>query len=290
MLNVSAGRLLRQVPESWDELTPAQYLAAVRVLHSPAPLVHLRLALLAIIAPMPAWLTTVLTRTQLATALAWTHFLLPPTAPAPAPPADTDTEAAPAAPAPVGPRRQLLPVLRLPWRRDPLRRAWHGPAGHLRNQTFGEFIFADTYFLRYHATRDAAVLDKLVATLYRPAGWRWGALAAREGDRRQAFSEHRIERHAARLRHLPLPTKLAVLLWFAACRQQLQAEFADVFAPAPVGGTAGADWGGVLRKLSGGAFGTVQQTAAQPVRLVLAEFQDQVRAADQARRAARSAR
>lgn len=34
------------------------------------------------------------------------------------------------------------------------------------------------------------------------------------------------------------------------------------------------DWGRVLRKLSGGVFGTVAQTAGQPLRSVLAEMQD----------------
>jgi hypothetical protein len=77
---------------------------------------------------------------------------------------------------------------------------------------------------------------------------------------------------------LPALEKLAVVTWYRGCRAQLAQEFPDVFVAAEEDATASAkqapDWGRVLRKLSGEAFGPVGQTAGQPLRLVLAEMQD----------------
>jgi hypothetical protein len=174
---------------------------------------------------------------------------------------------------------QLLPTLAVPSRLPGRQATWHGPLGQFRNLLFGEFIFADTFFVLYSLHGQAEYLDKFLTVLYRPArpdadpeapDW--------TGDLRLPFNEHQLEARTPRVAQVPAAQKLAVLTWYRGCRSQLAEEFPDVFVVAepeagPQAGQA-PDWGRVLRKFSGGAFGTVQQTAQQPLRLVLAEMQD----------------
>ena len=123
------------------------------------------------------------------------------------------------------------------------------------------------------------LLDQFLTVLYRPV--RRDASPERAdwtGDVRLPFNEHQLESRTPRVAKVPPIQKLAVLAWYRGCRAQLAQEFPDVFVAAEQDAGAGArqapDWGRVLRKLSGGAFGAVQQTASQPLRLLLAEMQD----------------
>ena len=64
---------------------------------------------------------------------------------------------------------QLLPWLSGPrtwWRLGRLK-LW-GPLASLSNLRFGEFIFADAYFVAYATRQDAGALEMLLAVLYRP--------------------------------------------------------------------------------------------------------------------------
>ena len=184
---------------------------------------------------------------------------------------------------------QLLPAVRVPGWRYWLRGRFWGPRESLRNVSFAEFIFADAYFVAYAKGQKADFLDLLVAVLYRPQRWPYRPRAAGYGgDRRQAFNEHLVRRRAAVLAQLPRGQKLAVLTWYRGCRQQLETDFPLVFQAAPeadASAPASAGWGQVLRELSGQAFGTLEQTKQQPIRLVLAKMQDDAaRAQELARR------
>ena len=172
---------------------------------------------------------------------------------------------------------QLLPTLRIPGRHhtEPVV-TWHGPAGWLSNVTFGEFIFADTYFVQYSLRPRSEHLDKFLAVLYRPGKRHPNPEAADwDGDLRVPFNEHHLAGRAPRLAQVNDLEKLAVLTWYRGCRAQLAEEFPEVFAEAEENVRATApDWAKVLRKLAGGAFGAVKETAGQPLRLLLAEMQD----------------
>lgn len=175
---------------------------------------------------------------------------------------------------------QLLPTLRIPGRHVAEQPStWHGPRGHFRNLLFGEFIFADTFFVRYCLHGKQQFLDQFLTVLYRPA--RRDASPERAdwtGDVRLPFNEHQLEIRTPRVKYLPPLEKLAVVTWYRGCRAQLAQEFPDVFVAAEEDAQASAkkapDWGRVLRKLAGGAFGAVVQTAGQPLRLILADLQD----------------
>lgn len=258
METLQIGTTIKQVPSTWNELRRRQLLDVLAELFS-EPQPDRRLRLLSIITGFRLPLLTGLAPDVLAQLLPLVDFLT------------SDDHLL---------TEQLLPTLGLPGRHFTERPAiWHGPRGHLRNVLFGEFIFADTFFVLYALHGKQKHLDQFLTVLYRPAqrdarpenpDW--------TGDVRLPFNEHQLEARTPRVRHVPALEKLAVLTWYRGCRTQLAEEFPDVFTLAeeeapPQAGQA-PDWSRVLRKLAGGAFGAVEQTARQPLRLVLAEMQD----------------
>ncbi|MGI4762331.1 MAG: hypothetical protein ACRYF0_16595 [Janthinobacterium lividum] len=256
METLQIGTFTRQVPSTWHELSRQQLLRLLpEVYAKPTP--DRRLRLLGALSGYPLPLLAGLSPVVLGQLLPLTDWL--------ASEQHRLTD-------------QLLPTLAVE-RRAGQRATWHGPLGQLRNLLFGEFMFADTFFVLYCLHGQAAALDQFLTVLYRPA--RAGAdpdAPDWNGDVRLPFNEHQLERRSPKVAQVSYVQKLAILTWYRGCRAQLADEFPDVFAAAEedAGGRAkqAPDWGRVLRKLSGGAFGPVQQTAQQPLRLVLAEVQD----------------
>ncbi|TPG71977.1 hypothetical protein [Hymenobacter nivis] len=258
METLQIGTITKQVPSSWNELKRRQLLAVVAELYAPArPGRPLRL--LSVVTGFPLPLLGTQPVVVLAQLLPLAHFL------------EAEDQLL---------TEQLLPTLQLPGRHVTERAVtWHGPRGHLRNVLFGEFIFADTFFVLYALHGKAEHLDKFLAVLYRPR--RVGASPASAdwtGDVRLPFNEHQLENRTPRVGPLGILERQAVLTWYRGCRAQLAQEFPDVFVAADEDAkkraTKAPDWARVLRKLAGGAFGAVDQTAGQPLRLVLAEMQD----------------
>ncbi|OUJ68672.1 hypothetical protein [Hymenobacter crusticola] len=269
MHTLQIGAKSYQVPTKWNQLSKKQLLQVVRILYGPKPKQwDIRLLLLsAISAPIGVLLNqSAIVVVQL---YPLTDFLF----------AEDQflTE-------------QLLPEFKLPVQHDAKRTRWVGPKSSFRNMLFGEFIFADTYFRLYTTRQVPEALDYLVATLYRPIIPKLGPSNPRwNGDRRQSFNEHQTEYFIERLKHLAEDEKLAILTWYRGCRAQIEREFPEVFEAAEeaVKTKDAGDWGRVLRKLSGGAFGTLEQTAQQNTRTILAEMQDIARAHTKAQNAAR---
>lgn len=252
MEDLQIGRTRYRVPSTWNELTRAQLLAVMGVLYGPAHKLPVKLRLLSVLSGAP--LPPLLAQPELVVVQLYslTDFV--------ASEEHRLTE-------------QLLPEVKVGSRR------FVGPRSSFRNLLFGEFIFADTYFRAWATHRSAAALDLFLATLYRPAVPGLGPSDPRwRGDRREEFNEHRTEYLASKLTSLPDAQKLAITTWYRGCRTQLELEFPEVFElheeanRRPKG-----DWGQVLRKLSGGAFGPLEQTARQHTRTLLAEMQDRAR-------------
>jgi hypothetical protein len=258
METLQIGTITKKVPSTWNELKRKQLLQVLGELYAdPKPGRGLRLLHLLSGFPLPLLGTqTVVTLAQLLPITYWV---------------ESDKHRL---------TEQLLPTIKLPGRHaTELATTWHGPCGQFSNLLFGEFLFADTFFVLFTLHGQADLLDKFLTVLYRPA--RRGASPEREdwtGDVRLPFNEHQLETRTKRVALVPLLEKMAVLTWYRGCRAQLGQEFPDVFVAADEDAKASTkqapDWGRVLRKLSGGAFGTVAQTASQPLRLILAEMQD----------------
>jgi len=258
METLQIGKITKQVPSTWNELRRRQLLDILAELYA-TPRRGRRLRLLQLLTGFPLPLLATQPDVVLAQLLPLTDWL------------NSEQHLL---------TEQLLPTLGIPGRHFTERpTTWHGPRGHLQNLTFGEFIFADTFFVLYALTTKAEHLDSFLTVLYRPA--RRGASpedADWNGDVRAAFNEHQLEARTPRVAHVAALEKLAVATWYRACRAELAQEFPDVFVAAdedaPASSGQAPDWSRVLRKLSGGAFGTVAQTGNQPLRLVLAEMQE----------------
>lgn len=259
METLQIGTAIKQVPSTWHELSRKQLLRLLPLVYAPAQ-PERRLRLLAALSDYSLAVLTGLPPVILAQLLPLTDWL------------GSDAHRL---------TDQLLPTLAVPSRLPDRPTTWHGPLGQFRNLLFGEFIFADTFFVLYSLHGQAACLDQFLTVLYRPARPEADPEAPDwTGDVRLPFNEHQLEARTPRVAQVPAAQKLAVLTWYRGCRTQLAEEFPDVFVEAEETTTEAAiaagppDWGRVLRKFSGGAFGTVQQTAQQPLRLVLAEMQD----------------
>lgn len=255
METLQIGTFTRQVPSTWHELSRKQLLRLLPLVYAPAQ-PDRRLRLLAALSDYPLPLLAGLPPLVLGHLLPLVDWL------------SSDQHRL---------TDQLLPRLTVPGRVPGRPLTWHGPAGQLANLLFGEFIFADTFFVLYCQHAHGEYLDKFLTVLYRPARPGAGPEAPDwTGDVRLAFNEYQLEARATRVARLSHAKKLAVLTWYRGCRAQLADEFVDVFAVAETTSRAkeAPDWSRVLRKLSGGAFGPVDQTARQPLRLVLAELQD----------------
>lgn len=161
---------------------------------------------------------------------------------------------------------QLLPVLRIG------RRHYHGPREAFRNLRFDEFIFADTYYLRYLQTGGEHYLDQLVATLYRPerAGYDPNAVDY-AGDRREDFNEHLVPARALRLAGLPDHYKHAVLLYYRGCRRLLEQRYPYVFTTDNTAKASTSGWQDVLHELAGGVH-RLEVTARAGLSNVLREM------------------
>lgn len=248
---------------TWNELTRAQLGQVVHVLYGPADFWPAPLRLLSIVSGAPLAQLIELPVLQVKQLYPLTDFIF------------CEQHRL---------TRQLLPELRLPANVDRRKRRWAGPGDNLASVSFGEFIFADTYFCAYAKHQAPEALSHFIAALYRPArpkGPRPGDPDWR-GDVREAFNEHNIEHHAHLLRWLPEVDQLSIYLWYRGCRAQLQADFPEVFDAAETDTRRHqkGDWGRVLRSLSGGTFGPLEQTARQSARTVLAELCDLARQAN----------
>jgi hypothetical protein len=268
METLQIGTITKSVPATWNELKRRQLLEVLAELYAePKPGRGLRLLKLLSGFPLPLLATQPVV--VLAQLLPLTHWL------------DSESHLL---------TEQLLPTLTIPGRHRSERPAtWHGPRGQFQNLLFGEFMFADTFFVLYHLTGKKEWLNQFLTVLYRPARRVTSAMGLVEqdaspedldwtGDVRLPFNEHQLEVRTPRMFRVAAIEKLAVVTWYRGCRTQLAQEFPDVFVAADEDAQASSkkapDWSRVLRKLSGGAFGAITQTANQPLRLILAEMQD----------------
>jgi hypothetical protein len=253
MLDAQLGRYRRRLATTWNELTGTQLLAVVAVRQrSFAQPTLLADALLEILLQLPAHAFARLNVVQRVALRPHTRFLA-----TTAPPLTA----------------QLLPCLTLPHRRF-IEQAQHfyGPREAFRTLRFDEFIFADSYYLRYLQTQDVAQLDLFVAVLYRPERRPYRPEAVDyPGDRRQDFNEHLVPARARQLARLPLATKQAVLLYYQGCRRLLEQRYDYVFRDDNSQQAGQSGWQEVLHELAGGVH-RLDATAHQGLANVLREM------------------
>lgn len=256
MHTVSINGQAKQVAATWDELSQQQLVSLMPILFGQyADPIRQRLDALAVLLDISPALLLRFTPVQLVEIKWLAGFLLGEQ---------------------IDLTRQLMPWVRTRW----FRRRLFGPAAGLRNISFLEFVFADSFFIAYCQSQDVAWLHKLLAVLYRP-GRLWGGAAA--GDRRVPFNENLLARNVARVARLPQYVQLAIFTWYRGCRHAWEQRYPLVFTPDHEGQARGNTdgWSYVLREVSGGPFGNYDSTGRQHAAQLLAKMQDDLARAEE---------
>lgn len=137
-----------------------------------------------------------------------------------------------------------------------------GPADELANISILEFSMADSYYIKVmQGDTTKPYIDYLAGCIYR---LRNKQLSPKDpdynGDLRNPFNSHHIEEMAKSFSGVALPVKMAVLFFYAGCRNLLVERCPNVFTPKRQDSARSFGWGGVIMELSGGKFGGLEQT------------------------------
>jgi len=117
----------------------------------------------------------------------------------------------------------LLPIIRVALKK------YYGPSNSLFNITFGEYLTAENYFIRYNKTKDIIFLDKLIATLYRPKKKAIKVDENYKGDLREEFNDFLIDRRSKTIAKLPFYKKHAIYIFYSGSVNALTERFPLVF-------------------------------------------------------------
>lgn len=99
----------------------------------------------------------------------------------------------------------------------------YGPASMLEDLTYGEYEKAHTYFSVYLRTQDEAVLDKLIAVLYRPlASDRQLLKFRKKKQERVGLQDYDLVAAEKWVSYLPPYIKYAVFIWWNNMEQFIQ--------------------------------------------------------------------
>lgn len=107
-----------------------------------------------------------------------------------------------------------------------------GPSNGCYNLCFLEWHTAELEYSRYNKTLDEKYLNRLIATLYRPASGIKKNAPEYNGDLRQTFNDHLIESFAKSTAKFPTITKYIIYLFYQGSRTNLIHRFDRVFSKA----------------------------------------------------------
>lgn len=105
-----------------------------------------------------------------------------------------------------------------------------GPSDACYNICFLEWHTAELEFARYNRLLEEKYLDRLIATLYRPASGISTKDVEYNGDLRQPFNDHLIDDIAQETAKLPAITKYIIYLFYQGCRIGFIERFDRVFS------------------------------------------------------------
>lgn len=185
-----------------------------------------------------------------------TNFLF--VAPEPGMEEDTDSEAV-RLPLAYTLTKNPYPKFKYKDRRDRIRRLY-GPGDAFCNLSITELAECFTLYEAYQREPDPALLDRLLATMWRPAKPKTKANKRSNfgGDRRLPFLGHEttVDDRLMIFRQLAPEVKNLLLFWFSCCRHDFLAKYATVFTTDQQeranDDTNDYGWGGLLLALSNG--------------------------------------
>lgn len=197
-------------PSSWNELTPKEYLTALRFLWNYSGQLAYGLVLLATLYKVPLQIIDTLDEEETAIELERLRFLF-------------GNELNKWILKKLGPdsykKKWFLPYS--------FARKYHGPDDQLSSLTFAEFMHAENYFSKYDLTKNEQFLNGLIAILYRPKASKQQFLVS--GDHRTAFNPNDVAKRSNKLSRLENDVKQAILFNYAAVRLHFASLFPNVF-------------------------------------------------------------
>lgn len=145
----------------------------------------------------------------------------------------------------------------------------YGPSDKLLNININEFSFALNYYNLYNKFEKDEHLDLLVACLYRTPKKNWEA----SGDIRSDFNTYTADKYIAEIKNCNYAYKQVIYLYFHSCIELFSKLFPFVFSKAE-GGTSNSKqtFLDVILKISGGKFGSYNETSAQNAIIILRDL------------------
>jgi len=146
----------------------------------------------------------------------------------------------------------------------------YAPSQRITNLTVNEFAHADDLYLGWHNTKDFEYLQYLAAVLYREKD---------ASGKRPIFDKTELELRAKKLSRLNTKTLLAIGLSYQGCRLYLVSQFPLVFPKSTQQKRTprNSGFGKLVLHLSGGKFGTHNETKNTNVYTFLEDFQEQLK-------------
>lgn len=133
---------------------------------------------------------------------------------------------------------------------------YYAPADELANISFYEMCTAFTIFEDYIRDQDLALVDRLLATLYRSGkpSTDYNLASGYEGDRRLPLLKHEstVDDRVKYMQRLGPTVKQLMLFWFASCRAKIISDYSALFSQAAgdQSNDPGFGWGGVLMAMA----------------------------------------
>jgi len=150
--------------------------------------------------------------------------------------------------------------------------SYRGPKEKLKDLRFGQFVIADTYYVRYLRRRQQEDLDMMVASLYR---------------RGKRFDATAVENGARRLSGISQEKKLAILMFYTGCRKYINGRFPLLFpkteSKEKKKKKGGGSWAGVLVSLVGDNPAEKERVENLDLYFALSYLENQVRQANELR-------
>jgi len=146
----------------------------------------------------------------------------------------------------------------------------YAPQDRINNLTADEFAHADDLYLGWLNTRDIEYLQYLAAVLYREMDC---------NGKRVGFDKTELDDRAKELSKIDRRTLLTISLSYQGSRSYMIAQFPVVF-PKPKGknkSLKNSGFGKLVLYLSGGKFGTYNQTKRTNVYVFLSAFEEQLK-------------
>jgi hypothetical protein len=160
-----------------------------------------------------------------------------------------------------------------------------GPTTGFNNLKMVEFHHTEIAYQQYVSgkTENIDALNLLVAVLYRsPKNKRlYDFKRNPDGDFRQAFNANEIEFYEKKIKRWPMAVRLAVFVWYDACREQLFKDYSEAFTGKKKTESYAQGLFEMMRSIAGGKYGVLKDVEQLYVHTAFLEIIASKREADE---------